>query len=431
MPNPLPNPLPNPTSSGIPADDQLPGASLLLDVARMRAHVQSSFRRAGQVSQLKIRYLEYVPHETLRVQYRAEIGTYRYDLSAQVGFGKPTAETLATCNALAKERSIGRIPVTKLPESDAYLTWYPIDLGLPMLARTDVEIADLLGLDSAGPNVKMAWVPGQRAALRFPEALVKVYRDPVEAKSAAVALALIADHIPTARLLYRNVEEGLVAQELLVGDTLSHDDALPIVNDAVAAIRRLHDLNPTTLDPNSTIPTSDPSSLLATLKRPLNLVRFCRPDLADRIADAVGNLQTHLPTYDSSVLSHGDFNIGQLLRRPDGSLAVLDFDTLCLAPPAFDIASFAANVMSGRVEDFDDMTTIRDRLVEAYSETPESPESLDGLDGLAGLNWYLAAMLLRRLDRPVRRLKRDWNQRTEIILDSAERLLINTQRVNL
>jgi thiamine kinase-like enzyme len=422
MPNPLP--LPNPNSSGVPdqlpADEHLPGASLLLDVNRMRAHVQTSFRRAGQVSQLQIRYLEYVPHETLRVQYRTEIGTYRYDLSAQIGFGKPTAETLATCNALAKEKTMGRIPVTKLPESDAYLTWYPVDLGLPMLARTDVEIADLLGMDSAGPNVKMTWVPGQRAALRFPEALVKVYRDPAEAKAAANALKLIADHIPTARLLYRNVDEGLVAQELLVGNTLSHNDALPTLIDAVAVLRQLHDLNPVTLDPNSTIPTTDPSALLATLERPANLIRFCRPDLADRIAAVVTDLDNHMPTYDSvksMVVSHGDFNVGQLLRGPEGKLAVLDFDTLCLAPPAFDVASYAANLMSGRPEDFADMLATRDRLVQAY------PESSHGLD------WYLAAMMVRRLDRPVRRLKRSWNERTEVILVSAERLLRDTQRV--
>jgi hypothetical protein len=403
----------------LPNDDQLPRASLLLDVALMRAHVQSSFRRAGQVSQLQIRYLDYVPHETLRVQYRAEIGTYRYDLSAQVGFGKPTAETLVTCNAVAKERSMGRIPVTKLPDSDAYLTWYPIDLGLPMLARTDVEIADLLGMDSAGPNTRMAWVPGQRAALRFPQALVKVYRDPGEAKAAASALKMIADHIPTAGLLHRNVEEGLVAQELLVGDTLAHDDALTSINDAVAVLRCLHDLNPATLDPAATIPASDPSTLLAMLDRPVNLVRFCRPDLVERIAEVVTELGKHMPTYKTKVVSHGDFNVGQLLRNPDGKLAVLDFDTLCLAPPAFDVASYAANLMSGRVEDFNEMTAVRDRLVEVY---PESAE---------GLEWYLAAMILRRLDRPVRRLKRDWNQRTDIILASAERLLRGIRHVSL
>jgi hypothetical protein len=396
---------------GIPVDDQLQGASLLLDTERMGEHVQASFGGVEPLASLKIRYLEYVPHTSLRVQYRANIGTHKYDLTAQVGFAV-SEDDMKSATKIPAEGTGGA-------DSNAYLTWYPIDLGLPMLARSDAAIAELLGLDSTGPTARMAWVPGQRAALRYPNAIVKVYRDPVDAMAAASALTIVAGHIPTARLLHQNVDAGLVAQELLVGNALSHNDAFPTIFEAVEVLSRLHALDASTFDPNILVRTSTSSNLLEVLQHPTNLVRFCRPDLADRIDVVVDQLQRYLPHLPQLVVSHGDFNVGQLLRGSgttrdpaNNLLSVLDFDTLCLAPPAFDVASYAANLMSGRPEDFADMMAARDRVLQVY------PSNVDGMD------WYLAAMMMRRLDRPVRRLKRDWFGRTDVILASAERCLL-------
>jgi aminoglycoside phosphotransferase (APT) family kinase protein len=110
------------------------------------------------------------------------------------------------------------------------------------------------------------------------------------------------------------------------------------------------------------------------------------------------------------VVSHGDFNIGQLLRVRDGRLALLDLDTLCLAPRAFDLASYGANLLSGRARDLDEAKAVTAGLVHEYGASVEA------------LPWYLAAMTLRRIDRPLRRRKREWFERTDELLRAAEQL---------
>ena len=50
-------------------------------------------------------------------------------------------------------------------------------------------------------------------------------------------------------------------------------------------------------------------------------------------------------------------------------------------------------------------------IVEGYGATPPA------------LEWYLAAAVMRRLDRPLRRLKRRWPERTERILTVVEDLV--------
>lgn len=404
----------------MPVDQQLPGASLLFDLPRMRKYVQTSFARPGQLSQLQVRYFEYVPGQSLRVQYRAEIGTYRYDLSAQLGFPEPDRQTLTLCSKLPKERSLARLPITKIfAEGNPCITWFPVDLGLPMLLRTDVEMADLLGMDSAGPTTRLGWKPGQRAALRFPEAFVKVYRDPAKALAASNALKVVGAHVPTAHHLHRNAEEGLVAQQLLNGSSILRNQSLDTVDEAAGFLAGLHDVAVQTADPNRTTPVHDPSAMLSALGEPIKMVQLVLPHLSDRLDTLVGNLEKDAPTPGATVLSHGDFHVGQFFRthagpkgQPKSELYVVDFDKLCLAGPALDVANYASTLMTGQPSDYDEMMTVSNRFCEVY------PTKIDALP------WYLAAGITRRIDRPVRRLEGDWSAQTETMLASAERCLV-------
>lgn len=153
------------------------------------------------------------------------------------------------------------------------------------------------------------------------------------------------------------------------------------------------------------------ASMLQLCKPVTRLVAFTQPELAERIDAVTARLrETAAPSAAAeAVLSHGDFTWGQLLRAGDGQLALLDTDTLCLAPVAFDLASYAANLVSGRPDDLGLALRVLDELARGYGGRP------------AGLQWWLAAVLLRRLDRPVRRLKRDWPRRAEALLEAAER----------
>ncbi len=398
-------------SSGIPFDDGLPGASLLLDVEKMRPHVQSSFGLFGRVSQVQIRQVDYEPGKFLRVHYLAEIGTYRHDLCAQLGFAPPEKALVEKLKIAAKERKSARTPIIRLlTEGDAYLSWWPIDLGLGMLARNDVEVADLIGMDSAGPSVRLAWAPGRRAVMRFPQAVVKVYADPADAKAAANALKVLGVHVPTAPLLYRNVDEGLIGTELLVGKSLATDQATTSIADAAAILTAIHELDAAVIDPNGLLPTHSAAEYVDVLEPACRVASFCRPDLASRISALVAKLRATAPTGLPLVVSHGHFNVTQLFNTKE-KLCVLDFDRACMAPRALDVAGYAVNLASGRASDHADTVALLAAFRAAY--TANAP----------GTPWYLAATMLRRIDTPLVRYSRDWSARIEVILATAEQLV--------
>jgi aminoglycoside phosphotransferase (APT) family kinase protein len=107
---------------------------------------------------------------------------------------------------------------------------------------------------------------------------------------------------------------------------------------------------------------------------------------------------------------HGDFNVGQMLIDGDTTW-VVDVDTLAAGSPSVDLAAYAANVHNGRPGDDENVRETLHSLVDAYGHTP------------ADLTWHLAATMLRRVDRPMRRLKRRWPQRTEAIVAAIEALI--------
>ena len=106
---------------------------------------------------------------------------------------------------------------------------------------------------------------------------------------------------------------------------------------------------------------------------------------------------------------HGDFNIGQLLRDGDRTW-VIDVDTLALGSPSVDLAAYAANMHNGRTDDDQAVRATLAKLVDAYGRTPED------------LMWHLVATMLRRIDRPLRRLKKRWPERTEAVVVAIEDL---------
>lgn len=376
----------------------------------MRPHVQSSFGLFGRVSQVQIRQVDYQPHTSLRVHYLAEIGTYRHDLTAQIGFGPADKTLVAALKVQAKERKSARTPIIRLlTEGEAYLSWWPIDLGLPMLARTDVEIADLIGLDSAGPSVRLSWAPGRRAVLRFPQAVVKVYADPAHAQRAANALQLIADHVPTSRLLYRNVDEGLIGTELFSGQSLEVRTPLDHVSAAVEMLQLIHSQDAAVIDTNSTLAIHDPANYVDELEESSAVIAFCRPDLHERLAAVLSALRTTLPSEPSSayVVSHGNFDISQLYKASD-QIRVLAFDHLCRAPRALDIAQCAVNQSLGSPTDHATALELLAALREAY-----------GAD-VPAIDWYLSAAFVGRLAAPLTNYQRDWSARVEVLLDAAE-----------
>lgn len=358
------------SSPELPADAALPELAGLLGPRPARATAGSL-----ALDDARVRYLEYRPGRWFLVQLQATSAGRPVDVVASRG---------------VVGAGFGVHP-------------YPHDPALPLLTRPGGP-AGVLGLPAARTWQRLAWVPHRRAALRSGDVVVKLYGSPADAEVSVRALDAVAGVLPTARLLTADVERGAVAQSAVPGVPLTRADASDAAAAAGALARRLH----TAAVPG--LPGYGPDALLAACGPVVELVRFACPRLGPRVVAVAAALRDRAPVPVGAVPSHGDYNMGQLLRGDDGGLAVVDTDTLCRAPAALDLACYAANLVSGRPGDLDAALATLDVLVAGYGAEPP------------GLGWYLAASVLRRLDRPLRRWKRDWPRRTEALLAAAEAL---------
>ncbi len=382
----------------------MPGAAVLLDPVAM-AGLLVEHRRLPPAASLKVRYLEYDPEIRLLVQYRVDSAGQSRDLVIDIGRSAREVADLVEQPTEGGDDDMIADEVFVIDALGAVGAWYPVDLGLPMLASPE-SIAELLEIEPAEAE-RLAWVPQRRAVLGYGPAIVKVYDTPGVAQAAAEALAIFQEIMPTAALLTDRSDHGLVAQRRLEGRPLARLDAAATSGVAAGLLRRLHDV---TFVGVPSLGVVDPDELLRMASEPSRLVSFAEPAVAARLARLVETLIERRPVDLDVVLSHGDFNVGQLFETADG-VAVLDADTLCLAPRAFDVASCAANLISGRPGDFDAASEMLVAVRDAY----QAP--------IAGLDWFVAAMVLRRVDRPLRRLKRRWRDRTDEMIGGLERLL--------
>jgi thiamine kinase-like enzyme len=249
----------------------------------------------------------------------------------------------------------------------------------------------------------LAWTPQRRAVLRIGSVVVKLYPTVAEATASRDHLETVSRLLPSARLVQAEVSAGAVAQSALDGEPLTRDEALIEARGAGRMARRLHEA-----EAPAGLAVHTPEAMLNVCKPVIRLTVFAQPQLADRVQALLRSLRGSAPASGDLVLSHGDLNWGQLLRTAPGQLALLDTDTLCLAPAAFDVASYAANLVSGREQDLRLSLRVLDEVVAGYGVVPPD------------LQWWLSALLLRRVDRAIRRLKGTWPQRTEDLLAAAE-----------
>ena len=105
--------------------------------------------------------------------------------------------------------------------------------------------------------------------------------------------------------------------------------------------------------------------------------------------------------------AHGDFHADQLLVAP-GGITLVDFDELCRAAPALDLATFAADVARGRDDDGAAIDAVLAALLAGYGARP------------AALDWHLAAALLARSAHPFQRQVPGWPERTVAMLGAVE-----------
>lgn len=346
----------------------IPGAEALLDADAVAA------RLGVDAATAEVRYLELSPGRWLMAQWRAERGDGPEHVVLTTGLPGPE------------------------------VSWFPDDPGLPLLAGGLDAAATALGVAIEGPPALLAWVPRQRATLRAGDVVLKLYGDPGAAAAADRAMRLAAPWLASPKPLGVDTERGLTAQTALPGRPLGRGDATAVAGDAGRLARRLHDA------PVTGLPATGPEVLLRLCRAAGERVAIARPELAARVAAALRALERGMPGDLGAVASHGDYTVEQMLDD-SGRLRVVDTDTLCAAPPAHDLAAFAANLVSGREGDGEHAAACVDLVCAGYGDRP------------GGLDWYLAAAVMRRADRPLRRLKRRWPERTERVLAVVEGLL--------
>lgn len=396
-----------------PADLAVPQLPGLLSPGAMASVLERSLRGGTMIEDLRVTLVDYQPGGGATVAYDVAIAGARHVAVASAGHALcpeavRTDARRAIARALGRDSPVAR-PLTFDVRLGALVQWYPLDLAMPVLARPIPELLRLvaragIAVGDGAPPATLVYRPGQRAVIRAGDVVLKAYAEDA-AFRAGVAGLRIAGGLGTGPRLHGALPElRLTVQRALDGTPVPRARAHEVAPVAGAMLRVLHEAEVGGL----AIAPAD--RMLASAACAARLIAVIAPGVARRTVDLLARLEEHAPEIDELVPSHGDFNISQLLDV-EGAMAVLDFDEACLAPRALDVASYAANLVSGRPGDLGRADAALTALLDGYGAAPE------------GLHWYLAASLLRRAPSPFRLHKKRWTARTESIVAAAEAVL--------
>jgi ABC-type multidrug transport system fused ATPase/permease subunit len=377
-----------------PRDRKLPALPTLLDVGAMAPRLAATLNGGPGLAALEIRYLRYKPETNIVVRYEAELEDgARHDALAMTASGsylarraaKPEHQALA---ALVQDRVPAARSLSYDDEVGALLQWFPLDLSLPALAQPRWQAASVL-----------AYKPRRRAVLRTNGHVVKLYAKAEEYQAAARGLAA------SARLGVRCPApvDALDAQRATVQRFLGGSQPQPeeAAEAAGALLADLHGANP------GTLAVFPPSAQLEAAGATVGLITALSDTLGRRALSLLERLSQDAPTALPLVVSHGDFSSHQLLASPHG-LTLVDFDGLCRAPAALDLATYAAYVVRADSDAPARVDRVLEGLLAAYGEAPPA------------VSWYLATCILRRAARPFRYFEPDWPERVGGMLAAAE-----------
>jgi hypothetical protein len=427
----------------------------------MAPFLQRSLGPEAAIQDVGIRFLRYKPGVNIVVRYDVGLDGRRYPAVAMIAAGRSLArraqkpENVALAR-LVDGRSPAPMPLYHESEVDALIQWFPLDLDLPTLAEPPARLLD--ELDAAGVSLgavdgdptTLSYKPRRRATLRLGHHVLKMYaeQEPFDRAAAGLRAAGEVREVPTAELEgflparlvtvqrvvsgsrpSRPADVGTEAGELLrelhsayrsivpagrfhrlpAAEASARVLAsnLPALPGRVVGGELLQDLDAAQA---ASLPATETSHQLAAAEGCAALVVATLPALRGRVQALVRELRATVPSIDRLVPSHGDFSAGQLLVTPDG-LAVIDFDSMCLAPAALDLADYAAHVVRGAEDDDTAVGEVLERLLEGYGEHP------------LGLSWYVATCIVRRAPEPFRYLEEDWPDRVEGMLRDAETVL--------
>jgi hypothetical protein len=392
-----------------PADRALPHMAQVLDTGVMAEVLARSLREHADPPDVRVCDLRYRPGNDLLVHYDVGIGARRHHATATIGGDLERRARRSENRALAdmvNGRSPAERPLSFEPEVGALVQWLPLDLSLWALAVPPVQRDQRLrhaGVPTDGPAaepVLLGYRPHRRAVVRRGDHVLRYYAS--HASFGAAVAGLQAGDLASA---WTPGFEGCVP-ELLV-TVQSHvsaprvDSPATVAVDAGAALARLHAAGP------ASVRAFPPAAQLHAAGSSAGLVARIVPALRPRLGALLGRLEATAPGGLGHVPAHGDFDARRLLDGRDG-LLITDFDSICSAPAALDVASYLAHLVRGDAADLDAALTALDLVLEGYGERPE------------GLSWYLATAILRRSPHPFRHQDEHWPERIEEMVTAAE-----------
>lgn len=392
-------------------DPALPGLGVLLAPGLAADAIERALGVMA-IASISIREVDYRPGKRADVRYALDLGSDQCEivvsLDSKAARLDPDAEGLAAQVA-------GRIPAPSPigidAETGALVQCLPLDVTLPALAEPVAELSDRLAAAGvrlgpwAGEPERLGYRARRSAVLRLDGHVIKAYSDDAGLTAGARGLEWSwRRRLGAVPLLATLPGLRATVQPALDGAGVPRLDAGASAAEAGTFLRELHD------HPGVGLPQQPIESQFDAAAEAAWLVATVAPQLEDRVVSLMRLLSDAAPRNEPARAAHGDFNASQLVRA-EASLAVLDFDHLCSAAPALDLASYAANLVGGRDGDLDHARSALAAGLVGYGTTPP------------GLRWHLAAAITRRAASPFRLWKKSWPERAGLILRDAERVL--------
>jgi hypothetical protein len=405
-------PAARPERMPVPADPALPQMAQVLDTDVMAEVLARSLGEDAEPPDVRVRELSYKPETNLVVHYDVGVGGDRHHATAMIGHNDLAGRARKFENQALADMVDGRAPAERPlsfePAIGALVQWLPLDLSLWALAvppaHRDQRLrgAGVPTSDRGTEPTLLDYRPQTRAVVRLNGHVLKYYASH-SSFGAAVAGLEAADEAPVSTPGFEASlpELLLTVQSHVAGERI--EVPADVAVDAGAALARLH------AGSGAALREFPPAEQLDTAAASAQLVGRIAPDLRPRLETLLARLEATLPGGRHPVPAHGDFDARRLLDGADG-LVITDFDAMCGAPAALDVATYAADLVRGDPTDLDAALAVLDLVLKGYAARPED------------LSWYMATTILRRSPHPFRHQHEQWPERIEAMVAAAERV---------
>jgi aminoglycoside/choline kinase family phosphotransferase len=434
-------------------DDRLPGLTALLNTDMVGRHLEPHIRQANnRILDCRVTYVRYRPSGTCTVGY---VITHQKRLSStpQELFWYGVCFTPETFTNVHKEvvakpwvKPTFGPPYIALTDYKTLLFAYPNDRkldGLRILEREDTLRKFLRknlpkerwpSADEKLATSVVRYLPEHRAVLRC-----EVESQP-QSSDAAIYLRVhpsqrsaMAMHSIMCDLLgWLGTQADLGIPKSLASDrdqNIQLLDSLPGVNlksvlgtaHACEALERtaealavLHGYK------DSKLPRWTVAYQLTKARRAMHLLAKFLPELRKQIEEIGHALHAQAPRDQdcASGFVHGDFHYGQVLIHPT-KVGILDFDRAHTGAVVADLGNLLAHLryqhIKGRQSED---TSLTEAFLEAYARATQKPLAPPEV-----ISWWTALALLRRSDKPIRRLDADGPNKIKALLEEVEAML--------